>query len=428
MKSKNDQPKSALSVWGILFASFLFYLIYAIGCTQSKGTDTAMTPERQKAIEDSLRKEKEFDVAKNWSTAFEYYKNENFVDAKRYIWKVINLDPEMELANKFHYNDIHARLSNCYVQMNMPDSAQFALEEGLKFFPENPYLHESLGFMLRKRNQFDGAIEHYKRVSELEPEKSEIYKILGDLYRRTQQMDLAIEQYESYTKLEPNDRDAKDMLTGMYSATGRSADALASKEKMLTENPDDTDLMYELGLAYYDQGNYSKSISMFDRLLQKEPDNEDALRKVAEANLNLSNYNQAVNVYKKVLDLNKNDIEILCKISEVYRIQKRFTTARNWANRAISADRNNGLAYITRGEIYQDAASDCIDKKGSFKYDDRLVYKMAYDEFKKATRDPFYKGQAERQMKSIEPNLPTAEDKFMNTHTEPKEACYNWIK
>ena len=427
MKKKLKLSRKTFSVWGILLGPFLLYLIYTIGCTQSAGTKQAMSPERKKAIEDSLQKVKEFEITKNWSTAFEYYKNENYTDAKRYIMKVIQLDPEMQLADKIHYNDIYARLSNCYVKANMPDSAQSALEQGLKYFPDNIYLHESLGFMFRKRNQFDGAIKHYKKVSELQTDKSEIYKILGDLYRRTQQIDLAIEQYENYTKLEPNDRDAKDTLTGMYSATGRSEDALASKEKMLEENPEDAGLMYELATVYFDEGNYPKAIGMFNRWLQKEPKNTDALNNVVEAHLNTENYSSALNVLQKILNLDKNNINVIIKMSDVYRTQIRYTTARNWARRALKIDRNSGLAFISIGKTYQEAAKTCVDKKGSFKYDDRLVYQKAYNEFKKASRDPFMKGQAERHMKGIEGNLPTAEDKFMNTYTEPKEACYKWI-
>ena len=199
------------------------------------------------------------------------------------------------------------------------------------------------------------------------------------------------------------------------------------KEKMLEENPEDAGLMYELATVYFDEGNYPKAIVMFNRLLQKEPKNTDALNNVVEAHLNTENYSSALNVLQKILNLDKNNINVIIKMSDVYRTQIRYTTARNWARRALKIDRNSGLAFISIGKTYQEAAKTCVDKKGSFKYDDRLVYQKAYNEFKKASRDPFMKGQAERHMKGIEGNLPTAEDKFMNTYTEPQEACYKWI-
>lgn len=403
------------------------YFAYLTGCTQSSGTEQAMSPERQKAIEDSLLKAKEFDIAKNYSTAFEYYKNGNYSDAKKYFQRVINLDPQMRLANKFHYTDLYSRLANCYVQENKPDSVEFAYLNGLKHFPDDVYLHESLGFLLRRKNQFDDAIEHYKLVAKMEPEKAETYKILGDLYRRTQNADLAIESYENYVKLVPDDRDAQDTLTGLYGAAGRSEDALAKKEELLVSRPDDTTLMFDLGMAYFDQGNFNKSVELLTRLLDLDPKNIDALSRLAKAHLNLESYGQAINDYKKILAINRNDIGIICEVANVYRTQGDFQNARNWGRKALGVNSNSGLAYITIGKVYQESASTCVQKKGSFKYDDRLVYQKAYEEYRKASRDPFYEGQARQAMKSIEHLLPTAEDKHMNTYTEPKEACYSWI-
>ncbi len=422
---KKSRP---LSIVGVLSAALLLYIVYFVGCTQSKTTEQAMSPERKKAIEDSLRKIKEFEIQKYWSTAYEYYKNENYPEAKHYIWRVINLDPEMRLAEKFHYRDIHARLANCYVHENKPDSVEFSYREGLKFFPDDAYLHENLGFILRRKNQSDEAIEHYKKVAELEPEKSATYKILGDLYRRTRQNEQAIEAYEDYVQLVPDDRDAQETLTGLYRATGRGAEALQKKEELLVQHPDDASLMFELAITYFDQGNFTKSLSMFNRLIEKEPDNLDALDKMAQAYLNLEQYTRAVNIYKKILDLDSNNIDVICAVADVYRLQSNYTTARNWARRAQRVSRSSGLAFITVGMVYQESAKNCSAEKGSFDFDDRLVYEMAHKEFRKGTRDPNYAERARRRMTGIESLLPTTEDRFMNTYSEPKNKCYSWIK
>ena len=58
---KKSRP---LSIVGVLSAALLLYIVYFVGCTQSKTTEQAMSPERKKAIEDSLRKIKEFEIQK----------------------------------------------------------------------------------------------------------------------------------------------------------------------------------------------------------------------------------------------------------------------------------------------------------------------------------------------------------------------------
>ena len=81
------------------------YTTYFNGCTQSKGTTDTMTPERQKAIEDSLIKAREFEITKDWSTAYNYFNNKSWLDAKRFMLRVLNMDPELKLAEKLFGED-----------------------------------------------------------------------------------------------------------------------------------------------------------------------------------------------------------------------------------------------------------------------------------------------------------------------------------
>ncbi|RMD98441.1 MAG: hypothetical protein D6814_07560 [Calditrichaeota bacterium] len=82
-------------------------------------------------------------------------------------------------------------------------------------------------------------------------------------------------------------------------------------------------------------------------------------------------------------------------------------------------------------EVYENAVNYCSNKrkKKEFTYDDKLVYRLAAEEYKKATRDPNYAADARRRLKQIEPLLPTKEDYFMHKNRlTPKDPCYQWIK
>ncbi len=387
-----------------------------------------VSPERQKAIEDSLRKVREFEIAKNWSTAYEYYKNKSYADAKKYFWKVIKLDPEMKLAEKFHYKDIFARLATCYVKENKADSAEYAYREGLKHFPNDAYLHESLAYIYRTKGNLEGAIEHYKKATELEPDKAINYKHLADLYIRTNQPELAIEALENYTKMVPNDRDAQDKLAALYRATGREDEAVRKMEEILAQNPNDTRVMYNLGKAYFQRGENEKAVEIFNRLLAKEPENIDALTYLAGAYMNLSQYDKAIQTYKKILALQPNNVEILCAVATAYKLKNQFVRARSYVRRAIRANPKHGLPFITMGEIYESAVEYCMNKRGGkLTYDDKLVYELAYKEYQKAKRDPMMRDRAEKRMEALKPLLPTTEDRFFNKYDKPKDKCYQWI-
>ena len=80
-------------------------------------------------------------------------------------------------------------------------------------------------------------------------------------------------------------------------------------------------------------------------------------------------------------------------------------------------------------EIYEASVVYCQDQeKRGRKYDDALVYELAYDEYKKAANDPDYKSTATKRMNSLKTVLPTQEEIFMNQNRKTlKMECYSWI-
>jgi len=414
----------------VIVFSLIGYSTYFNGCTSSKGTTDTMTPERQKAIEDSILKARKFEIARDWSTGYEYYKNKNYPDAKKYFLRIIKVDPNMRLADEFKYKDIYGRLAQCYIDENQPDSTQWAFLQGVKFNDENAYYHESLGYMFGGKNMFDESIKYYARAIELQPDKAALYKIIGDLYYQTGDVDKAIESYESLTKLTPGDRAAQEKLAAMLRSAGREDEATAQKEKLLADSPNDTNLMSDLGRIYIRNYEYEKALEMFNRVVAIEPENIEAYQYIVAAQMNLENYNGAIETYKKLNTLKPNDVDVMCQLADAYRMNNSFQTARTWARRAINADPNSGLPYITIGDIYSGAAEYCASKKGGsgFDFDDKLVYQIAYNEFQKAKKDPLQIDTATRRMNALQAYLPTAEDKFMHPNqTQAKGDCYKWI-
>ena len=430
MDKKDDKPKKSFILLLAGFILILGYSFYFTSCTQTTVTKETMTPEHQKAIEDSLLKIREFEITKYLSTGHEYYKNKNYRDAKRYFLRIIRLDPEMKLAKKFYYKNIHGLLAQCYIKENKPDSTEWAFREGLKHYDDNAYYHESLGYLSRKKNDFDQAILQYEKASELLPEKSALYKTLGELYYQTNKTDKAIEAYESLLKLEPKNREAEQKLAAMLRSAGREEDMIARQEKMLADKPDDTKLMFDLGKTYYRNYEYKKALQKFETLAQKQPDNIEALRYLANVQLNLEQYNAAIATLKKMNSIEPGNVETMCSIANVYRTKKSFQIARTWARKAMKVAPGNGLPYITIGDIYSSTVEYCADKRGGggFDINDKLIYELAYSEYQKAKKDPAQISTAQKKIEALKVYLPTKEDKFM--HQNQKKAkgnCYQWI-
>ncbi len=429
MGMEYNQKRSSWSLVAGIVLSVLFYVGVFWGCAPQQTAQKGMSAARKKAIEDSLRKVQQFEILKSWSSGYEYYKNKSYADAKKYFWKVIKLDTAMAYADTFHYKDIFARLANCYVQENKPDSAQLAYTMGLKYFPNDVYLHEALGYILRGKGQLQEAAKHYEIAVKLNPKKASDWRILGEIYVKLNDDENAIRAYEKYIALKPNDRKAMEVLSILYRETGREDQAIAQKEKMLEQSPNDVTLMLQLGKAYSSQGNYKKARDMYLRVLKLEPENRTALALLGYVYMNLEDYNNAIATYKKLMKLEPKNTEVLCNIASAYRMKGEFRVARSYVRRAISINPRYGLAHITMGQIYESSAEKCINKKnGKVDFDDKLVYEKAYYEYKKALKDPEFADKAQRRMDAIATMLPTKEDRFFNKgKKEPTSSCYKWI-
>ena len=72
--------------------------------------------------------------------------------------------------------------------------------------------------------------------------------------------------------------------------------------------------------------------------------------------------------------------------------------------------------------------------KGSLNFDDKLIYRKANNQYKRALRDLEYRNEAERKMNYLKEFLPSKEDEFFNKDRKlpngkhvVKLDCYKWI-
>jgi len=384
--------------------------------------------ERQKAIDDSIRKAAEekykFELMKTWSTGFEYHKAKMYRNALAPFWKVAEMDT-IQL-----FKTVWNKLVDCYFNMENPDSALIAAELGLQQYPDNLYLHRSVAHLYSGLGQTENAIEHYQEIVKLDPKAAEDWKKLGSLYLKEDLVDDAIVAYETVTELNPNDAESNDILSKLYAQTGNEEAALVRLEKLRQQEPDNPKHMFNLGRQYFIRQLYEKAEPEFREYVKYNPDDLVARDYLGASLQNQGKYQEAINVYNSIVEKDPNNKKSLCEIGSCLKFLNNFSQARSYANRAIKIDAEYGFGYIVRGETYEAAAEYCMDKAGrtSPNWDDKLVYELALKEYQLAERDPAFKDIASRKMSYVQQMIPTTEDRFMHRNeTQAKDACYKWI-
>lgn len=98
------------------------------------------------------------------------------------------------------------------------------------------------GIKYYKNNEYDRAIEEFKRAIHAYPDYKEAHSILGNAYFRTRQYDMAAREYERVKEIDPNDITAYENMGVIYANRGEYKQALREWKKVMELNPERIDI------------------------------------------------------------------------------------------------------------------------------------------------------------------------------------------
>ncbi len=361
-------------------------------------------------------------VAIWYSFGQEDYKYKHYEKAIPYFWKVAMNDR----TGKFKV--VYSKLADSYYRLGKRDSVLLAAYAGLQRFPDYARLHFWAGFVHDQLGQIQCAIPHYEFMVKKYPKRKEYWAKLAYLYYKMDDPK-AIEAQQKVVELDPNDLEAGRLLAEIMNHFGE--DPLKALEDLFRKDPSNVENAMRFGKEAYNAGEYDKAIEAFQAVLKQDSKNVTALEYLGRSYEGLSRYNEAIRTYKQILKINPKNVKIMSLIASVYTLKNDFVSAMTYVNKAKRIDPNNGLPYMIAAEVYEAAVTYCSNKRGKreFTYDDKLVYKRAADEYRKAMRDPNYASDAKKRLNQLANLVPTKEDYFLHSNRmKPKDKCYSWIK
>jgi len=419
------QKKTQFFVFlAILVLLLVFINMHFLSCA-STAPQQEMTPEQKKAIQDSLFNLHKREVQLQFSFGFEPYKQGDYEKAKRYFKRVAELD-----TSGIYGQALYQRLGDCYVRLQKPDSAEWSFKMGVERLPDEPYSYSMLGYLYRAGGRTDEAIEMYEILTRLRPDSVSYHQHLAQLYVSADETEKAIASFQKVVELNPADQRSQEVLGSLLARTGNIDQLIEIQKGLVERDPENIKYRMDLAQSYYRMSEFELLIEQLLVVTSKEADNILALEMLGESYQQLERYRDASDVYKSILKSRPDDKKNLCNLSMCYTYLGSYRSAMAEVRKALRIDSNYGLAYLTRGMIYETSADNCVsDKGGNADFDDKLVYKLAYDEFVKARRDLQWKSDADRRMSYVESLVPTREDLFMHQDRKtPRGACYDWIQ
>ncbi len=156
-----------------------------------------------------------------------------------------------------------------------PAKALTYQQELVAKYPEDERARFLLGNGYFGRQEYEEAIEQYRKATEINPGFSPAYNSMGYAYRPLEKYADAETAFRKYIELIPNDPNPYDSYAELLMKTGRFDESMAQYRKALAVDPNFTASRVGIATNLMLQGKHSQAAAEMDRLYQAARDDGD---------------------------------------------------------------------------------------------------------------------------------------------------------
>ncbi len=359
----------------LIIVGFIFIITMCVPPQDKSDADFA----KEKARLDSLRNVR---CPRLMSSAAEYYRNRDWKQTIRVYSEITDLDCDEWNVVYAPPEEIYQYYSFAYTQIGRFDSAEYVLLDGLQKIPQNIQLRKQLAYAYKRQGKTDKEIIEYERLVDIAPDDIGILNDLAKIYKDQSKYDDQIIILKKILKLDDTNDIAQSELAIAYENSGRNP--LIVYEKRYMDNPDNISygLDYSERLIKADRIDETKDI--LRRIISKEPTSKLAYQKLGKVCWESDDLDNAASAYESLFKIDPRDGKVAIDISDIYIDSENFGKALRWADKAINLIDNSGKGYGQKGEVYYKGWETL--KNNPLSVDDRIVAKLAYNNFLKAEK------------------------------------------
>lgn len=230
---------------------------------------------------------------------------DNFVKAKEYAIKALDLDNELTEA--------HTSLGMILYEFdfNIPE-ADSEFRKAIELNPEYATAHQWYSELMASQGKFDESILLMKRAEELDPLSRIIKADFGLMYYYSGDYNRSIEQHMKALKLDPNFAAAHWWLGQTYIVQGKYEEAISSLKKALSIASENTRIVACLAYAYAISGNIQAALDIQQDLIRMTNQGGHVSPfEMALINTGIGDYDKAFSELNKAFDARPFDLVVL---------------------------------------------------------------------------------------------------------------------
>ncbi|MFC1492454.1 tetratricopeptide repeat protein [candidate division KSB1 bacterium] len=415
----------------LLYILIIIVLVVTVSCSGTKEVVTAGPSDAE--LEQQRLDDMKQELLTKWSLGGGYRQQEDYNSALPYLEQAKELDTVLN-KDKSAYPLIYKFLAQCYNQLGQHDKAVTELERYLNYDPEDVYTNSMLVFYYTQSRQMDKYIDRvlkYLPLIENPSEKIPHLKTLKGIYSQSGENDKALDIVNQLLVINPDDKELADERISLLKTTGGTDAVKNDLEEKAKQYPNDASYKWELVQIYEDEADYDQAIGMLDQVLALQKDNADALERKLRIYWEFQQDEaNAVLVLNELSRIKPDDPSYVGQLAQINYENDKYQEAISICERALRIDPNFGKAkYYMAKSVHDFADSVVRDNGGSARFEDKLVFELAYKWYQDAAKDPTQRVNANRYGNFLRDNyIPTDEDRFMNKGVDkPSDSKYRWL-
>jgi tetratricopeptide (TPR) repeat protein len=374
-----------------------------------------------------------------YSLFSEYHKNKDYESAIPYGWQVLECDKKK--FAKWIYYKMEETLWYLHDSSNIAAEEKKAIEDSILGFYNMAaeYYPDAKGyFLIRKgfidetwlKDEADEVIKLYEEAIAADSNVSSYYyDRLGELYianagESNDYKGKALDLYSKLSEREPDNSVWPQKLENLVENIDELVDLL---KKQWDLDPDSAEKAWKYASMAMKANRYEEASAALEFLISKSPESSNYWNQVATAYHKTEQLDKAENAYKKLIQLEPDKKEHYLNLGLIYKDKNQLSAARIQFEKASDVGKGWGLPIYYIGYLYEQAARGC-----GFEFEDKLVYQLAVDTYKRAKNMDPNLAQAQDRISALSTSVPTKEDYFFRKYKSGDVipitgSCYGWI-
>ncbi|MCP5061189.1 MAG: tetratricopeptide repeat protein [Ignavibacteriae bacterium] len=267
-----------------------------------------------------------------FTNALELYRSKNFKDSFDICNLILNNVPN-------HSETLHL-YGLLYIKASDYDSAVKHLRKVTNLHPENAQYQHSLGLALMKDKKIKEAKTNLLKAVDLEPELIQSHLTLAKIYKIENKLDHAENEYRTVLKIQAESITALINLGNLLQQRGEQKSAFSFYKKVLDINPDHEIAHLNLANVHEQQGENSLALEHYQIAIKINPKFALAFYNLGKLHFKLENNRAAIESLQRASKLEPGKADYLVQLATVFYKDGDFNTTKQICSKALQIDPN----------------------------------------------------------------------------------------